>query len=220
MSEYQTADRLALLLGTSEEPGRIAEGFDACEGRGTLLFDEIEKAHPRVLDVLLQLLDAARLTTGRNRVLDFSAWYIVLTSNIGAQRIMTMRKSKYETMERLVRQDAQRELRPEIFARITVTVVFNRLDYEAQCAIAGGMIAKECAALGVRGFAVTPEPAVSDIVIHRGYHERLGARPMRDATELLVRNALAHDLLRGGDGAGRLRPDNNNRQLELVPASS
>jgi ATP-dependent Clp protease ATP-binding subunit ClpA len=145
-----------LLLGTVEEPGRIAEGFDACEGRGTLLFDEIEKAHPRVLDVLLQLLDAARLTTGRNRVIDFSAWYVVLTSNIGAQRIMTMRKSKYETMERLVRQDAQRELRPEIFARITVTVVFNKLDYDAQCAIAGGMIEKECAALSARGFSISP----------------------------------------------------------------
>ncbi|MCZ2111346.1 MAG: AAA family ATPase, partial [Dehalococcoidia bacterium] len=97
MSEYQTADRLGLLLGTADEPGRIAEGFDACAGCGTLLFDEIEKAHPQVLDVLLQLLDAARLTTGRNRVLDFSAWYVVLTSNIGAQRIMTLRKSKYET---------------------------------------------------------------------------------------------------------------------------
>src|SRR3954467_15900116 len=63
MSEYQTPDRLALLLGVSDrEPGRIAEGFDACAGRGTLLFDEIEKAHPRVLDLLLQLLDAARIT--------------------------------------------------------------------------------------------------------------------------------------------------------------
>lgn len=78
-------------------------------------------------------------------------------------------------------------------SRITVTVVFNRLDYEAQCAIAERHD-HECAALGVRGFVVTPEPAVSDIVIQRGYHERLGARPMRDATELLVRNALAHDL--------------------------
>ena len=215
MSEYQTADRLALLLGTVEEPGRIAEGFDACEGRGTLLFDEIEKAHPRVLDVLLQLLDAARLTTGRNRVIDFAAWYIVLTSNIGAQRIMTMRKSKYETMERLVRQDAQRELRPEIFARITVTVVFNKLDYDAQCAIAGGMIEKECAALSARGFALSPAETVSAFVIQRGYHERLGARPMRDATELLIRNALAQELLRGGDGAGRLVPHPDGQQLEL-----
>jgi ATP-dependent Clp protease ATP-binding subunit ClpA len=220
MSEYQTADRLALLLGTNEEPGRIAEGFDACEGRGTLLFDEIEKAHPRVLDVLLQLLDAARLTTGRNRVIDFSEWYVVLTSNIGAQRIMTMRKSKYETMERLVRQDAQRELRPEIFARITVTVVFNKLGYEAQCAIADGMIAKECAALTARGFAITPEDQVSEVVIQRGYHERLGARPMRDATELLIRNALAQELLRGGDGAGRLVPHSDGQQLQLTPAAS
>lgn len=220
MSEYQTADRLALLLGTSDEPGRIAEGFDACGGRGTLLFDEIEKAHPRVLDVLLQLLDAARLTTGRNRVLDFSEWYVVLTSNIGAQRIMTLRKSKYETMERLVRQDAQRELRPEIFARITLTVVFNKLDYDAQCEIAGGMIDKECGALTARGFAVSPERAVSDVVIQRGYHERLGARPMRDATELLIRNALAHELLHGGTGAGRLRPHSDGMKLQLEPSIS
>jgi len=220
MSEYQTADRLALLLGTVEEPGRVAEGFDACEGRGTLLFDEIEKAHPRILDVLLQLLDAARLTTGRNRVLDFSAWYVVLTSNIGAQRIMAMRKSKYETMERLVRQDAQRELRPEIFARITVTVVFNKLDYDAQCAIASGMIAKECAALAGRGFALSPSDSVSEIVIQRGYHERLGARPMRDATELLIRNALARELLRGGAGIGQLVPHTDGQQLHLTANES
>ena len=220
MSEYQTADRLALLLGTGEEPGRIAEGFDACAGRGTLLFDEIEKAHPRVLDVLLQLLDAARLTTGRNRMLDFSAWYVVLTSNIGSQRIMTLRKSKYETMERLVRQDAQRELRPEIFARITLTVVFNKLDYDAQCEIAGGMIVKECGALCGRGFAISPERTVSDVVIQRGYHERLGARPMRDATELLIRNALAQELLHGGSGAGRLRPHSDGMKLLLEPAAS
>lgn len=219
MSEYQTADRLALLLGTADEPGRFAEGFDACAGRGTLLFDEIEKAHPRVLDVLLQLLDAARLTTGRNRVLDFSPWYVVLTSNIGAQRIMALRKSKYETMERLVRQDAQRELRPEIYARITLSVVFNKLDYEAQCEVAAGMLARECAALTERGFALQPEHAVRDVVIQRGYHERLGARPMRDATELLVRNALAEALLNGGDGRGHLRPHPNGLKLQLEPVA-
>lgn len=215
MSEYQTADRLALLLGTASEPGRVAEGFDACAGCGTLLFDEIEKAHPRVLDVLLQLLDAARLTTGRNRMLDFSEWYVVLTSNIGAQRIMTLRKSKYETMDRLVRQDAQRELRPEIFARITVTVVFNRLDYEAQCAIAEGMIAKECSILSERGLDVLPDRSVADVVIQRGYHERLGARPMRDATELLIRNAIAREMLAGGSGSGLLRASEDRMLLHL-----
>lgn len=219
MSEYQTADRLGLLLGTADEPGRIAEGFDACAGRGTLLFDEIEKAHPRVLDVLLQLLDAARLTTGRNRVLDFSAWYVVLTSNIGGPRIMTLRKSKYETMERLVRQDAQRELRPEIFARLTLVVVFNKLDYDAQCVIARGLVDRECGALAKQGFGLVPSSTVSDVVIQRGYHERLGARPMRDASELLIRNALATELLGGGMGAGQLLPHANGIQLRLASAT-
>ena len=220
MSEYQTVDRLPLLLGVSDaEPGRMAEGYEACEGRGTLLFDEIEKAHPRVLDVLLQLLDAGRITAGRNRVLDFSDWYCVLTSNIGAQRIMTLRKSKYETMERLVKQDAQREMRPEIFARITLAAVFNKLDYDVQCRIAEGMVAKECAALIARGFAVEPDRGALDVIVQRGYHERLGARPMRDATELLVRQALARELLEGREGAGRLRPHPNGVELQLVPSA-
>jgi ATP-dependent Clp protease ATP-binding subunit ClpA len=118
-------------------------------------------------------------------------------------------------MDRLVRQDAQRELRPEIFARITVTVVFNRLDYEAQCEIAESMIARECSALSERGLDVRRDRSVSDVVIQRGYHERLGARPMRDATELLIRNAVARELLAGGNGAGRLRPDDCGMTLRL-----
>lgn len=220
MSEYQTHSSVEKLIGEKVGDVGLLGRALASVDHGTLLFDEIEKAHPRVLDVLLQLLDAARLTTGRNRVLDFSAWYVVLTSNIGAQRIMTLRKSKYETMERLVRQDAQRELRPEIFARITLTVVFNKLDYEAQCAIAAGLVEKECRTLAGLGYRVSSEPSVQGIVVSRGYHERLGARPMRDAAELLVRNALARELLRGGDGSGRLLPHSDGMKLHLNPAAS
>lgn len=217
MSEYQTIDRIALLLGSaSGEPGRIAEGYDACEGRGTLLFDEIEKGHARVLDVLLQLLDAGRLTVARNRVLDFSAWYVVLTSNIGAQRIMSLKKSKYETMERLVRQDAQRELRPEIFARITLTAVFDRLNYDAQCEIAQGMIVKECQALDNCGYAVAADRSALDVVVQQGYHERLGARPMRDAIERLLRNAVTQEVLEGGKGAGMLSATGDGLALKLI----
>lgn len=215
MSEYQTAERLALLLGDATIPGRIAEGYDRCAGRGTLLFDEIEKAQPRVLDVLLQLLDAASVTTGRNRELDFSNWYVVLTSNIGAQRIMALRKSKFETMERLVRQEAQRELRPEIFARINAVVVFNKLDFDTQRVIARDMIQAECVAQGARGCDVKCHDAVPEVVIQRGFNDRLGARPMRDATELLVRNAIAADLLAGGTGNGHLHPDADGLRLKL-----
>jgi ATP-dependent Clp protease ATP-binding subunit ClpB len=216
MSEYQTLDRLGLLLGTSEtDPGRIAQGFDACNGRGTLLFDEIEKAHPRVLDVLLQLLDAARLTTGSNRVIDFTEWYCVLTSNIGAQRIIGLRKSKYETMERLVRQEAQRELRPELFARVTATVVFRKLDYDIQCRVAQGLLSREVSRQTGRGHILSTSAGLAEAIIKRGYDERLGARPMRDAAEYLVREALAAELLEGGSGSGCLEPDENKIRLRI-----
>jgi ATP-dependent Clp protease ATP-binding subunit ClpA len=221
MSDYMTLDRLALLLGTSEaEPGRIAQGYEACGGRGTILFDEIEKAHPRVLDILLQLLDVGRLTVAGNRVLDFSPWYAVLTSNLGAQRIMAMRKSIYETMRRLVRQDAQRELRPELFARITEAVVFNRLDYDTQCRVAALVVGKEARQQGERGHTFAADGGVVDTVIKHGYHDRLGARPMRDAAERLVRDALTEDLLGGGRGTGRLRAHPTGTKLELRPAAT
>lgn len=221
MSEYQTQDRLALLLGQSrDEPGRIAEGFDACGGVGTLLFDEIEKAHPRVLDILLQVLEPARLTTGANRVLDFSGWYVAMTSNIGAARIMSMRRSIYETMRRLVQQDAQRELRPEIFARITEVIVLNRLDYTAQTRIAASVVEGEVDGQSARGHSLAPARGVTDVVIKCGYSERLGARPMRDAAERLIRNALTTDLLDGGRGVGRLRVHSSGTKLELLPTAT
>jgi ATP-dependent Clp protease ATP-binding subunit ClpB len=220
MSEYQTVERLGLLLGNTDEPGRIAEGYDACSGVGTLLMDEIEKAHPRVLDILLQLLEPGRLTTGRNRVLDFSGWYIAMTSNIGAQRIMAMRRSNYETMRRLVVLDAQRELRPEIFVRITEAVVLRRLSYETQRRIAGVVLDEEIAYHRSHGHEAMPDQAAADVAVRIGYSERLGARPMRDAVERLVRNALAQDLLEGGRGAGRLQAHSSGAKLELLPTAT
>lgn len=221
MSEYKTEDRLALLLGSSRaDPGRVAEGYDACGGVGTLLLDEIEKAHPRILDILLQLLEPARLTTGANRVLDFSSWYVAMTSNIGAQRIMAMRKSLHETMRRLVERDAQCELRPEIFARITEAVVLNKLSYDTLCRIADAVLREELDHQQAGGHALICEPGVVDLVIKHGYNDRLGARPMRDAAERLVRNALTEDLLNGGRGAGRMRAHPSGTKLELLPAAT
>lgn len=221
MSEYKTEDRLALLLGSSRsDPGRIAEGYDACGGVGTLLLDEIEKAHPRILDILLQVLEPARLTTGANRVLDFSPWYVALTSNIGAARIMAMRRSLYETMRRLVEQDAQRELRPEIFNRITEAIVLNKLSYDVLCRIAGKLLEDELAHQRERGHEMARDEGVLEIVIKEGYNDRLGARPMRDAVERLVRNALSEDLLAGGRGVGLLRRHPTGTKLELLPTAT
>ena len=119
MSEYQTQESLGVLLG-----GRVGEigllGIAVAKSAtGTLLFDEIEKSHPRVLDVFLQMLDAARVTMASGETLDLSGFYIVFTSNIAAAEIINLQHSSFATMERHVLAKAQRTLRPELYARIT-----------------------------------------------------------------------------------------------------
>ena len=79
------------------------------------------------------------------------------------------------------------------------------------------MIGRECQALATRGFSIVPDSAVPECVIQRGYDERLGARPMRDATELLIRNAVARHLLAGGSGSGRLERITDTNELRLQP---
>ena len=98
MSEYQTQESLGVLLGARlGERGTLGMAYDKSP-HGTLLFDEIEKAHPRVLDVFLQILDAARVTMASGDTLDFSKHYIVLTSNIGAAEILHVQHSTQATM--------------------------------------------------------------------------------------------------------------------------
>jgi ATP-dependent Clp protease ATP-binding subunit ClpA len=197
MSEYQTQESLGVLLG-----GRIGEigllGMAvARSATGTLLFDEIEKAHPRVLDVFLQVLDAARVTMASGETLDLSEFYVVFTSNIAAAEIINLQHSSFATMERHVLAKAQRTLRPELYARITEKLVFNRLSYDVQMEIARLHIARELSFLRDRGFDLTIGPSVISFLMQRGFHPRLGARPLRDTIEKLFRGAVADALLLG-----------------------
>jgi ATP-dependent Clp protease ATP-binding subunit ClpB len=195
MSEYQTQESLGVLLGAHlGERGTLGMAYDKSPC-GTLLFDEIEKAHPRVLDVFLQILDAARVTMASGDTLDFSKHYIVLTSNIGAAEILHVQHSTQATMERHVLTRAQQSLRPEIFARITEKLVFNRLSYDDQLEIARLLLANELKFLANKGITLKPMPAVLPFLVRRGYHPRLGARPMRDAVEKLIGDAVAESML-------------------------
>ena len=136
MSEYQTQESLGLLLGGKlGERGTLAMVYDKSRV-GTLLFDEIEKAHPRVLDVFLQILDAARVTMASGETLELSGFYVVFTSNIGSADLMNLQYSTPATMERHVLARAQQAMRPELYARITEKLVFNRLSYDHQLEIA------------------------------------------------------------------------------------
>lgn len=195
MSEYQTQESLSLLLGGKlGEVGLLGLAV-AKSATGTLLFDEIEKAHPRVLDVFLQVLDAARVTMASGDVLDLRGFYIVFTSNIGAAELLNLQHSSFTTMERHVLTKAQRSLRPELYARITEKIVFSRLSYDVQLDIARLHITRELALLRDQGFDLVVDESVVSFLIQRGFHPRLGARPLRDAIEKHLRGAVADAML-------------------------
>src|SRR6201984_3841036 len=107
MSEYQTLESIYRLLGRSGEEGLLGLNYDRVDGSGTLLFDEIEKAHERVLDLFLQLLSAARLTLGSGRVLNLEKFYVAATSNIGSPLLIC---SKTYVRERLWRRVISQDL--------------------------------------------------------------------------------------------------------------
>jgi ATP-dependent Clp protease ATP-binding subunit ClpA len=207
MSEYQTQESLGLLLGGKlGERGTMGMVYDRSKV-GTLLFDEIEKAHPRVLDVFLQILDAARVTLASGETLELSGFYVVFTSNIGSADLMNLQYSTPATMERHVLTRAQQSMRPELYARITEKLVFNRLSYDHQLEIAQLLLTQELEFLKVKGYGLKPDSAVLPFLVRRGFHPKLGARPMRDAVEKLVGDAVAIGILGGGSGCGELVVD-------------
>jgi ATP-dependent Clp protease ATP-binding subunit ClpB len=204
MSEYQTQESLGILLGAKlGERGTLAMAYDRSHC-GTLLFDEIEKAHARIMDIFLQILDAARVTMANGETLDLSGFYIVFTTNIGGADLLNLQHSTLATMERHVLARAQQAMRPELFARITEKLVFNRLSYDHQLEIAQLLLDGELRFLRGKGHELEADKAVLSFVVQRGFHPKLGARPMRDAVEKLIGDAVSMDLLNGGNGCGKL----------------
>ncbi|MGA2279189.1 MAG: AAA family ATPase [Verrucomicrobiota bacterium] len=215
MSEFQTQESLGLLLGAKLGETGYLGAMRERAAEGSLLFDEAEKAHPRVLDIMLQLLDAARITVATGQTLDFSGFYIWLTSNIGSAELMSLQHSNDATLERHVLSRAQQALRPEIFARITEKLVFNRLSYEHQLEIAEKFLSREVEFLTTRGHKLELDKTVLPFLVRKGFHPKLGARPMRDATEKLVGDAVAGALLANGRAEGCLMADNASDRLKI-----
>ena len=202
MSEFMEKHSVAKLLGAP--PGYV--GFD--EG-GTLteavrrkpyaviLFDEVEKAHPDVFNVLLQVLDDGRMTDGQGRTVDFKNTVIVMTSNLGSQQIQAMNGSDYEVIKLAVMGEVRVHFRPEFINRIDEIIVFHGLD-EAQIAA----IAKiQLARLTKRLAAMEIELAVSDEAIAEiakaGFDPVYGARPLKRAIQQEFENPLSKALLEG-----------------------
>jgi ATP-dependent Clp protease ATP-binding subunit ClpB len=161
----------------------------------------------------MSLLDAARVTIATGETLDLSGYYVVFTSNIGSADLLNLQHSSPATLERHVLTRAQQSLRPEIYARITEKLVFHRLSYDHQLEIAHLILNRELVFLRERGFVLEADASVLPFLVRQGFHPKLGARPMGDAVEKYVGDAVATDVLTEGKGSGRLTVDESARCL-------
>src|ERR1700736_5457130 len=214
MSEYQTVESIYRLLGHNGEEGLFGLNYDRVDGAGTLLFDEIEKAHERVLDLFLQLLSAARLTLGSGRVLNLEKFYVVATSNIGSPLLVGSKTDVRETLVRRVIQEARDQMRPETFDRFDRVLAFNRLSYDVQIEVGRLHLKWEIEAQYRRGHKVTECNAEAlKAIVRNGYSEKQGARRMRNTAREAVQEAVREALLSGGETSGRLEYDGHSKSF-------
>lgn len=208
MSEFQHEDAVKLLLGDEAgKAGRLGRVLDT-HGHGTLLFDEMEKANPLILDVFLQILDAARITTGNGTIHNLSNWYVVFTSNIGSAEIMGQSRLPFTTVERFVMAKLQQELRPEFIARFQEIVVFRKLSPEVQREIVIGQLEAYLRHLAEKlGIHLQSTPEAVEFLIRHGFHRTLGARPLRNAVLRYVGDAIRLAMRFGKTNSGALVVD-------------
>jgi ATP-dependent Clp protease ATP-binding subunit ClpA len=179
MNEYASDQRLSEFLGRAEMAiRRHPKGT-------TLLFDEVEKGHPRTIDVLLSLLDEGVLTTPAGEPLRVRQFYIVLTSNLGSGDLAKMENAPYSTMERVALDVAAQSLRPELFARISERIVFRPLDLETQKLILYKLIRLKLEVLSIFfGCALEIDGGpVTAFLLRVGYSRAFGARMLRQEVD-------------------------------------
>jgi ATP-dependent Clp protease ATP-binding subunit ClpB len=204
MSEYMEKHSVARLIGAPpgyigyEEGGQLTEPVRR-RPYSVLLFDEIEKAHPDVWNVLLQVLDDGRLTDGQGRTVDFRNTVIVLTSNVGSTH--TLHLEDDAAIERSVMADVRAQFRPEFLNRLDEIIVFKKLGKEQIRGIVGIQLERFAARLKDRELHLEISDAARDFLGNVGYDPVFGARPLKRAIQKHLENRLAEDLL-----AGRFEP--------------
>ena len=215
LSEYQNQSSVEKMIGTSRtDAGLLGRALAGAE-RGTLLFDELEKAHPLVLDLFLQMLDAARITLATGEVKSLSGYYLVFTSNIGSAEAIRMERSSFASMETAVLRRVAQGLRPELTGRIDEKLVFGRLTPDVQREICALMVAREVARLRGNGFELEVTREAVEFLLREGFDPHLGARPLRRAVESHLQDAVVRDLFATGAGRGTVSLDSATRRLEI-----
>jgi ATP-dependent Clp protease ATP-binding subunit ClpA len=199
MSEYQEQRSIGILLGANlGERGLFGRYFDLALGSGVLLLDEIEKAHPLLLDLLLQILSAARLKLASGESLDLRGFVIVATSNMGSRVLMESRSTERETLVRRTSRTALDLMRPEIYRRFQLKCVFNKLDFETLKRVARLHLDKSLMLINSQGHRVECGSGVLEHVQRSGYTEQFGAGPIEEAALEILGDVVAKELLRNG----------------------
>lgn len=202
MSEYMEKHAVARLIGAPpgyvgyEEGGYLTEQVRR-KPYSVILLDEVEKAHPDVFNILLQVLDDGRLTDGQGRTVDFKNTVIVMTSNIGSQHIQQMGTQDYEAVKEVVMEDVKEHFRPEMINRIDEVVVFHGLDQANIRSIAKIQLKGLEKRLEKQNLRLTVSDAALDIIAKAGFDPIYGARPLKRAIQSEIENPLAKALLAG-----------------------
>ena len=214
MSEYMEAHSTSKMIGSP--PGYV--GFDEAGGLtekvrrkpySVILFDEIEKAHPDVLNMLLQILDDGRLTDSHGRVVNFKNTVIIMTSNIGA-RLITDKKTlgfvskeneqeqiEYEKTKKEVLAELKKQFRPEFINRIDEIIVFHKLTSEEIKKIADIMLKQIQNILEEKGITLEIDEKAKEFITKKGTDSGYGARPLRRTIQTMVEDKIAEEIIEG-----------------------
>ncbi len=202
MSEYMEKHAVARMIGAPpgyvgyDEGGQLTEAVRR-RPYSVVLFDEIEKAHPDVFNILLQILDDGRLTDSKGRVVDFKNTVLIMTSNLGSREIMNANQMVDTPVKDIVFDVLRSHFKPEFLNRIDDIVIFGQLDKSEIEKIIEVQLEKLRKNLAERGISIVLEDSAKQLLSDEGYDPNFGARPLKRAIQTLIQNPLAIKLLNG-----------------------
>ncbi|MGD2110608.1 MAG: ATP-dependent Clp protease ATP-binding subunit, partial [Phycisphaerae bacterium] len=211
MSEYMEKHNVSRLIGAPpgyvgyEEGGQLTERIRR-RPYSVILLDEIEKAHPDVFNMLLQIMEEGRLTDSFGRHVDFKNVILIMTSNVGAHRITHQdefgfgrrdEEVSYEKMKEILKTELEDHFRPEFLNRLDEMIVFRKLTHENLIAIVDLELAKLADRMSGKGIDLEVTQVAKDFLIEHGTDEKFGARPLRRAIEQYLEDNLSESMLRG-----------------------
>ena len=202
MSEYMEKHSVSRLMGAPpgyigyEEGGQLTEQVRR-HPYSVVLFDEIEKAHPDVFNVLLQILEDGRLTDGKGRTVDFRNTVLVMTSNVGSTAIFELAHRDPEAARKQAMEALRAAFRPEFINRIDEIVIFNPLGKEQLARIVNLLLKNVVNLLAERKITLELTPAATELLLSEGYDPAYGARPLRRTIQRLIQDPLAMRILEG-----------------------